>query len=349
MKDVLPVRRCCCLALLGTLCCPLGAKAQFFSYNLYGDTLLGFRKTGAHQGTYELVVNVGVITNLVGLSAGTSINITRYSTNQLADAFPDGFQDLQWSASAAFPGSAAWAGYPKATLWCSVPAGSPSNPSQAPVRNSANAQSILQKRIQGLGQGAGTISSGLGATNADNNVLLVREPYDANSLNDLSYFIGDASDPTLGDFGGSVLSSSIENVVPDSFSSPARLDLYQSVPNGFVDPSTGSTGPLAYLVGYFLLNPDGTMTFTRASSVTPPPPPAAPTLVSVSRLADTSTIYFTTTNGATYTLYYTNAAGLGTPVSAWPTAAATVTGDGTVKSLTDTTGDGERYYAVGAK
>ena len=349
MKHKMLTWRCGFWGLLGILMGSHAATAQFFSYNTYGDTLLGFRKTGSHQGTYELVVNLGSVTNFAALSAGASINVTRYSSLQLSNAFADGFQDLQWSVSSGFPGSVAWAGYPRATIWYSLPAPNATTQSQPPIRNSINAQPILQKRIQSIGQGAITISTGLGATNINNDQFLVREPYDPNSLSDLTYFIADASDPTLADFGGNVLSVSVENVVPDTFTSPARLDLYQSVPNGYVDPTTGSTGPLAYLLGYFLLNPNGTMTFTRASSVTPPPPPPPPRLVSVSRLADTSTIAFTTTNGATYTLYFTNAAGLGTPVSSWPASSATLVGDGTVKSLVDTTADGERFYAVGAK
>ncbi len=348
MKASISARSCFGIALLSLLLCPKAANAQFFSYNLYGDALLGFRKTGAHQGTYELVINLGNITNFVALAPGTTIDITRYSPSQLSDAFPDGFQNLQWSVSAGFPGSAAWAGYPKYTLWYSLAAPDAATQSQTPSRSSGNSQGIVQKRIQGMGQGAETISSGLGATNADNSVDLIREPYDPNSLNDLSYFIGDTSDPTLGDFGGIALSVSVEDVVPDAFTTPQRLDWYQFVPIGAVDPTTGSTGPLAYLVGYFLLSPNGTMTFTRGSTVAPPSSPPPPTVLSVSRQGNASTIYFTTTNGATYTLYYTNSAGLNAPVTTWPSLPSTVTGNGLTLSFTDTATADERFYRVGA-
>jgi hypothetical protein len=103
---------------------------------------------------------------------------------------------------------------------------------------------------------------------------------------------------------------------------------------------------LAYFVGYFILNVNGTMTFTRASASAPPPPPA-PTVVSVRRAANVSTVSFTTTNGANYTLYYTNAAGLTTPASSWPVAGSLI-GNGGTNSLNDTTTDPVRFYRVGA-
>jgi hypothetical protein len=296
-----------------------------------------------------LVVNLGNVTNFIAFAPGKTIDISAFSPTQLSDAFPDGFQNLQWSVSAGFPGLVSWAGYPKSSIWYSLPAPDASTQSQTPQRYGLNAQLTVQKRIQGIGTGAYLISTGLGATNADNNVRLVREPYDPNSIQDLTYFMGDASDPTLGDFGGLSITVSVENVVPSVFASPARLDLYQSVPMGAVDPITGSTGPLAYLVGSFILNTDGTMTFTRGSSVTPPPPPPPPTLVAVTRSGNASTIYFTTTNGATYTLYYANAAGLGGPVSSWAASSATVVGNGGTNSLSDTTTDAIRFYRVGAQ
>ena len=334
---------------LGALLAPWAANAQFFSYNSTGDTLLGFRKTGTHQGNYELVVNIGSVTNLIRIPAGQTINITNFNASQLSDAFADGFQNLQWSACAGFPGSSSWAGYPKDTLWYSAPATNSGSQSVAPARFSVNAQAILQKRFQGLGQGAVTMSSSLGTTDADNNSKLVREPFDPNNVLSLTYYIGDPADSTIGDWGGQVISPaiSVENVTPTSFSTSARLDFYQSVPSGYVDPTTGSTGANAYLVGYFLLNTSGTMTFTRGSAVTTPPPPP-PSVLSAARSGNTTTIFFTTTNGATYTLYYTNAAGLNSPVSTWAVAPTTVTGDGTTKSLTDTSTDGGRFYSIGA-
>ena len=334
------------ISLLGLLLAGT-AQAQFFSYSpTNGDTLLGFRKTGTHQGNYELVVNLGTITKFLNLSPGTTINVTSYTPAVLTDSFANGYQNLQWSVSAGIPFPSTLGPFPYRTIWYSLPAPNASTQSTVPDRYSGNDQSVVQKLMQGLGQGASTISQNLGSTNADNNTTLVREPWDPTSLISLTAYIGDVGDSTFGDWQGRVITTSVENVVPSTFSSPARLDLYQSVPNGVVDPTTGSTGPSAYFVGYFILNVNGTMTFTRASSGTPPPPPA-PTVVSVRRAANVSTVSFTTTNGANYTLYYTNAAGLTTPVGSWPVAGSLI-GNGGTNSLNDTTTDAVRFYRVGA-
>jgi hypothetical protein len=196
----------------------------------------------------------------------------------------------------------------------------------------------------GAGVGAGYISSS-GISNADNTATFVREP-SGDVQHALSVYIADPNSPNVADFNGT-LGSDVDNTTPASFNSAVRSDLYQVCPSGTIDPITHSTGPLAYYVGYFQFNPDGTMTFTRGTTnsvVTIPPPQ----IVSINRTANVSTISFTTTNGATYSLYYTNAAGLGTPVAGWPSTGS-VAGDGTTKSLSDTTTDGVRFYRVGAR
>jgi len=120
-------------------------------------------------------------------------------------------------------------------------------------------------------------------------------------------------------------------------------DLYQSVPTGSTDPNSGKTTGAAYYVGYFTLNPDGTMTFTRASAASPTQP-----VLTISRAGTTSTISLATANGTTYTLFYTNSSGLTQPVSTWPSSPTTLSGDGTTKSFSDTTSDPDRVYRVGA-
>lgn len=98
-------------------------------------------------------------------------------------------------------------------------------------------------------------------------------------------------------------------------------------------------------LGSFTLSSGGVLTF-NVNAPTPPPPP--PQILGITRLGDTSTVFFTTTNGSfTYTLYYTNSAGLGGPLSSWPSVPTTVTGNGLTNSLQDTTTDPNRFYRVG--
>jgi hypothetical protein len=57
-------------------------------------------------------------------------------------------------------------------------------------------------------------------------------------------------------------------------------------------------------------------------------------------------ISFGTTNGATYALRYTNSAGLSTPVTNWPIAAGTISGDGLNHTFTNSSTDPNRFYRV---
>lgn len=314
--------------------------------------MAGFRKTGAFQGNYELVVYLANITNFLAMAPGTGMTITNFTPTQLADAFPDGNADLQWSAFASFIGSKPWTNalgiFPKATCWYTIPRTNPAIQSAPPIRFSVASQPTLSGAILGVGNGANSISSYLAVTNTDNNSVLVREPigsYEQGYL--LTDHIGDPTDPSFGDFGGKTLNFSVENLTPDPFTSAAVSDLYQSCPASFLDPISGQTNGNAYWVGYFTLNTDGTMTFTRASAgVALPPPP--PQIVAVTRSAGVSSVSFTTTNGATYTLYFTNSSGLGAPVHTWPSLPNTVSGNGGTQSIMDTSSDPNRFYEVGA-
>src|SRR5437870_3374323 len=109
------------------------ANAQYFTASK-GDLLAGFRKTGAFKGNYELVVNLGNITNFEAVSAGATINITNFATSQLSAAFSS-YNNLQWSVSAAFGGSGSWSGFPASTLWYTVPRINPGSRSDAPIRD----------------------------------------------------------------------------------------------------------------------------------------------------------------------------------------------------------------------
>src|SRR5258708_7999227 len=94
------------LALLVVISFSELGRAQFFVSNK-GDLLAGFRKTGTFQGNYELVVNIGNITNYEALSPGTSLAVSNFAPSQLSPAFST-YNSLQWSVSAAFAGSTSW-------------------------------------------------------------------------------------------------------------------------------------------------------------------------------------------------------------------------------------------------
>lgn len=330
--------------LLITLLLPGFAHAQYFNAKT-GDLLLGFRKTGANQGSYELVVNVGSVTNFLALPAGTNVTISKFTPSQLSDAFGD-YNNLQWSVSASYyigaPGSY-WNGFQHFTIWFTLPRDNAGTQTSVPSRVSSSAQSGAASKIYSIGNGATLISGNIASTNADNNTLLVREP--VNNANDYSVFV-EGSDQTQGTYQDQ-WGYNVENTTPASFSSAVVSDLYQEVPTGYNDPNSGTNNGAAYYVGYFTLNPNGTMTFTRASISAGVAP--APRIISLSRSGNTSTVFFTTTNGSfTYTLYYTNSAGLNAPVTNWPVSSATpIVGNGLTNSLSEVTTASNRFYRIG--
>lgn len=332
------------------------ASAQYFTNTGFGDLLVGFRKTGSFQGNYQVVVDAGNVSNLLALSPGMSIPIPNYSSNQLNDAFPTGLGNLQWSVFSTAQVNTSWTNsigvFPSSTVWYTVPCTNVGVQSAAPNRNTHSGQALLDQRMLGVALGAAEISSGLITTNADNNNVLVREAIalDGGGNDTLDDEIADISTPSLGDFGGGTINFTVENVTSNTFTSAVRSDFYQSVPSSksgatFVDPITGATNGAAYFVGYFLFNPNGTMTFTRATPfVAPPPSP----VLTISRVNTTSTISFSTTNGATYNLIYTTPSGVGSPRSTWTTLGSPIIGAGGVTNFMDTTTDPSRIYSVTA-
>lgn len=115
-------------------------------------------------------------------------------------------------------------------------------------------------------------------------------------------------------------------------SGATAASLYETVAN--------NSAPV--LIGSFTLNESGVLTYNVTPSV------ATPQIVGISRQGNVSTVSFTTANGPTYTLYYTNASGLTAPVATWPSVTTTVAGNGLTNSIPDTTTDAIRFYRVGA-
>jgi len=163
--------------------------------------------------------------------------------------------------------------------------------------------------------------------------------------------MADVNSDTNSTLQGSWNQNNLEISTPASFTTCIVSDLYEvrpqtdSVGRPVTDPHTGQTTGPAYYVGYFQFCPDGTMTFFRASGSTPPPPPQ----LTVTRDGTTNYISFPSANGAVYTLYYTNSSGLTRPVSTWPNSPSTITGAGSFKTFTNSPGDAERFYRVGAQ
>lgn len=296
------------LLLLSLLTLIESTDAQTFVFQ-NADLCIGFRKTGNYKGLYEAVVDIGQATNYINLPAGTTTNITAYTPTQLdPDSYPN-LTNLSWSITGTTYASGQPAGYPNSTLWVTVPRPSPGVLAAPPIRAKLSSQEqnrSLIESIPGAPPSSGSISgafyiSSLQASNQDNTATFVQEPYAIANNENYGVWIEDPNYPTIGDLGagggiantnGSVIN--LENTTLAPFTTGVQSDLYELRPTGTVDPHTGMTTGVGYDVGYFQLNPDGTMSFTRASSV------SAPTV---------GTVTSTVTNGfSPLTVVFTNSA-----------------------------------------
>ncbi len=341
------------VAGLGLLALAQTAQAQTFKYSTSKtDLLLGFRKTGSAAEANEAVVNIGSISNYLSAVAGSSFSVTAFTPSQLTNGTFLNLNNLNWSVvGSSGLASTTSSGFPKHTLWVTVPRTDVNIQSGVPIRSSVSSQSGVTTPIATIANNAIQISLALGTSNQFNTTTFVREniaTYGAvpgTLSTKMSGLVAGSS--TLGD---SWNQGNLEITTPASFTSAVRSDLYEVQPttdlagNTVVDPHTG-TNSNAYFIGYFTLNPNGTMTFTRASATSAP---SAPTL-SISRFGNTTSISFTSANSATYTLCYTNASSLTAPLASWATKLSTLSGNGGVQTFSDITTDYDRVYSVKAQ
>lgn len=329
------------------------AQAQQFTNTSTGDLVLGFRKTGSAAGNYDVVVDIGRATNLLNLAAGATTNITAYSAStQLvspSNSFPN-LTNLQWSAFGDAHNSGV-PGYPTDTMWLTNPRSTFGVQTDPPDRQSQGTQAPIVSKIESILNGAEAMSGLIGASNTFNTVTFLSEPLSNSSIDqgdDLGVYIAGVADSTQGTFQDNWYDDNsspinVENTTGAPFSSPQQSDLYEIRPTGHLDPHTLLNGGSAYYMGYFQLNTNGTMTFTRASGPLPPAPQ-----LTISRTGNNSIISFATTNGAVYTLYATNTSGITNPIATWPVLGSTITGTGNTTNFVDTTTNSSRVYRVSA-
>jgi|GEM_PF-1955495 len=338
------------VAGLGLLALAQTAQAQTFKYSKT-DLLLGFRKTGLVAEANEAVVNIGSISNYLSAVAGSSFSVPGFTPSQLTNGTFLDLNNLNWSVVGSSGTTAVGSGFAKHTLWVTVPRTAINTQSGVPIRSTVSSQSGVTTPIASIFSNARDISQFLGTSNQFNTYTFVREniatygsvPGTLSSR--ISGFLAGSS--TLGENWSQ---GNLEITTPAAFTSAVRSDLYEVQPttdlagNTVVDPHVG-TNSNAYFIGYFTLNPNGTMTFTRASATSAP---SAPTL-SISRFGNTASISFTSANSATYTLCYTNASSLTAPLTSWATKLSTISGNGGVQTFSDITTDSDRVYSVKAQ
>lgn len=158
------------------------------------------------------------------------------------------------------------------------------------------------------------------------------------------------------DFGGLANAGQSTTITAGNQNSWSQQTINGTLPaqfvNGYANPNITGTNAQDVLwvvpekgtptkLGTFKLSNTGILTFNTISTAAPP----TPQIVNVTRLGNTTTIYFTTTNGSfTYSLHFTNT--LTGPVTNWPASSTTVTGNGLTNSLSDTTTATNRFYDI---
>ncbi|MBC8097027.1 MAG: hypothetical protein H7Y43_14570 [Akkermansiaceae bacterium] len=290
-----------------------------------GDLVLAFRQTGSAS---DYAVNIGKATNYNNLPGGTTFTVTNLSVTQLTNAFPS-VNELKWSVAAANRPPLD-TNYPIQTLWIARPRLNNNVQSVPWVRKSQFSQGNIGGQVDGVGYNAAQASSNLpgGTNNTATGVVIP-----VNNNFNISQVIG-----PFGNYAGN-FQGNAENLTAADFADDpqniSRSDLYELLP--------GSGDLPGRYLGYFELKPAGTLTFTAASTA-----PPAPTITSIVRNGAISTIFFTTVSGPTYRLRTTDAAGAATPVSTWATG-STISGTGSVLSLTDTNTADIRFFAVDAQ
>jgi hypothetical protein len=299
-----------------------------FTYNPR-DLILAFRQPG---GASELVVNVGQASNYTGLATGMTVTITNLDTNQLKTAFAN-LNNLSWSVS----GDVRTSGdtnYPVQTIWVAASRVDIDTQTTPWLRQSQFSQGTVGGQISGIGNGAATFGNvnPAGPNNTTSGVVIPSSDPAAYSA-----YIGEN-----GDFAGT-FQGNVENTTPAAFSSSGqsvRADLYELKPGSGVTLNTPGT-----YVGYFEFHSSGTMSFTTGPSI---PTLPNPNITSIARTGNVNTISFTTVSGASYSLHYTNSAGLTASVTNWPVSGPTLTGDGSVMSAQDSATDTDRFYVIRA-
>ncbi len=295
-----------------------------------GDVLICFRKSG---GANDMVVDAGPVSTFTNAAPNQRITITQYTGTQLALVGTNGaiWSAFTWYDDSVSPASVQW------TLFMSKP------------RSSLNVKSTPwsagpQAGQQSTGGDMGNIMKGAAVCigyNGVNTATAVIEPDDPNNSNP-NYTKGQSYVGTMGpyyNFNGDWFDTP-EKTAPANFTTAGaviRSDFYQIPP--------GDTGAgLVKFLGYFELNTNGVMTYVAY----PTSAPTVPVIQSFSRTNNVSYVKFTTGSSGTYTLRGTNDLGLATARTNWP-AISSVSGNGAVNTLQDTTSVPDKFYVITAQ
>ena len=258
----------------------------------------------------DVEFNLGSVSNFLGKANGTVITVTNWSLNAVVTNFHDTLSGGKFILLATTAISD-----PVRRSWLTD-----ANAGGTPTDISGSKMSTVIGKINYIGNQAQ-------ASTATNNVQVYivssREPSSYTSIASE----GGALDPTT--MGGTA-------PFPVESDIPATNRFFE------LKVSNLSVKPAAVQVGSFALTSAGVLTFTAGSLA----PLQRPQIVSNSRAGNQQSISFTTVSGGNYRLRYVNT--LTSSVATWTALPTVIGGDGSTKTLTDTSADAARFYAVEA-
>jgi len=282
--------------------------ASAFSYS-NTDLLLIFRSDG---GFSDVEFNIGSVSNYLGKPSGTTINVTNWNLNQVLVNFNK---------------SNSLAGVKFLLIATTSSTDSPrrswltdGNTGGTPTDISGSKMSTLHGKIDLVAQQAQ-------ANTTTNNVqVYIVPPSDSSSYTAIASEGGALDVATMGG------------------SAPFQVEGEIPATNRFFElkVSNLSVKPSAMQVGSFALTSGGALTFTAGSLA----PLERPQIVSNARSGNQQSISFTTVAGGNYRLRYVNI--LNSSVATWTALPTVIPGDGSARTLTDTSADPARFYAVEA-
>jgi len=278
-------------------------SAGAFTYS-DSDLLLVFRKDGFRDAEF----NLGSVSNYLGKAAGTKLTVGDFLS--VRTNFNNSLASVKFLLVAATAGTD-----PLRRAWITSAGLNPPTP---PTDLSGSRWGALRGKIGFVGSEATAIT----LTNATQSYFAATS--DPSSY---TYIVSD---------GGLVDASTIGGLAPFvvDVENPATLLFYE------LKVSNTAVKPAAAVMGSFALEATGVLTFTAGPLQAGLPQPQ---IVGITRAANTSSVSFSTTNGATYRLRFSDVLG-----SAWTTLSTSVTGDGTTKTITDTASGPQRVYSVEA-
>jgi hypothetical protein len=224
----------------------LNASAQFTT----GDLILGFRTPGAAN---DMVVDIGTSGNLVSLATPTgsyAISGNFYSGTQFT-ASSLNFNNLYFSVFGNTLGN---------TLWVTA--------NSTLQEHTAGNQSIAAGQFGAIASGALDAGGNYPANSANSStVVIVPSGFSIGGGTDLSYTKGVLDPNTSADNFSyfPVVNEANTSAGFSSGTSPIYMNLYE------LDPYSNNNGPAGTQLGYFELDPNGSMSFNLGIAPVPEP------------------------------------------------------------------------------